>query len=167
MEIILGPPGTGKTTYLLEQMEHELDRGVPPDRIGFVSFTRRATQEAKDRAMAKFKLASNDLPWIRTLHSLCFRALGLNPSQVLEGRKLKEFGDWAGITTSGFTGMDEGSAFGYELGDRVLFLENLARVRGVSLREQYDAAYDKLDWNLVSHVSRSLAEYKQTRHLMD
>ena len=91
MEIILGPPGTGKTTYLLEQMEKELDRGITPDRIGFVSFTRRAAQEAKDRAKKKFKLGDKDLPWIRTLHSLCFRALGLSSAEVLEGKKLQEF----------------------------------------------------------------------------
>ncbi len=167
MEIVLGPPGTGKTTYLLEQMETELDRGVPPDRIGFVSFTKRAAQEAKDRAMIKFKLASKDLPWVRTLHSLCFRALGLNSSEVLEGKKLKEFGDWIGQPVSGFISMDEGTTFGFQTGDRCLFMDNLARVRGIPLRDQFDEDRDGLLWPLVESVSSGLEEFKRVRNLMD
>jgi ATP-dependent DNA helicase UvrD/PcrA len=166
-EIVLGPPGTGKTTYLLEQMEQELDRGIPPDRIGFVSFTRRAAQEAKDRAKAKFKLGEKDLPWVRTLHSLCFRALGLSSSEVLEGKKLKEFGDWAKIPISGFVSMDEGSVFGYQTGDRILFIDNLARVRNIPLREQYNESYDGIPWVMVETMSKRLADFKKTHSLMD
>lgn len=167
MDIVLGPPGTGKTTYLLEQMEQELDRGVPPDRIGFVSFTRRAAQEAKDRAKKKFKLADKDLPFVQTLHALCFKALGMHSSQVLEGSKLKEFGDWAGISVSGYVAMDEGATFGFQHGDRCLFMDNLARVRGIPLRQQYDEDDDGLLWNFVETTSRNLAEYKRAKHLMD
>ena len=46
MHIILGPPGTGKTTKLLTLVEEFMDRGVPPDRIGYFSFTRQAAIEA-------------------------------------------------------------------------------------------------------------------------
>ena len=167
MEIVLGPPGTGKTTYLLEQMEQELDRGVPPDRIGFVSFTRRAAQEAKDRAKIKFKLTDKDLPWVRTLHSLCFRALGLSSSEVLEGKKLTEFSKLVGHPVSNFVSLEEGGTFGFMTGDRILFMDNMARVRGVTLREQYDIDRDDLPWNSVDFFSRSLAEYKRVKGLMD
>ena len=34
MNIILGPPGTGKTTRLLTLVENYMEAGVPPDRIG-------------------------------------------------------------------------------------------------------------------------------------
>ena len=167
MEIILGPPGTGKTTYLLEQMEKELDRGTPPDRIGFVSFTRRAAQEAKDRAKKKFKLGDKDLPWIRTLHSLCFRALGLSSAEVLEGKKLQEFSEWIGQPISSFVSFEEGGMFGYETGDRCMFIDNLARVRGISLRDQFEESRDNIPWPLVERFSRGLAEFKRTRSLMD
>ena len=55
-KIIFGPPGTGKTTRLLEIVEQELRIGVPPDRIAYLAFTRKAAQEAVQRACTKFKL---------------------------------------------------------------------------------------------------------------
>jgi superfamily I DNA/RNA helicase len=166
-EIILGPPGTGKTTRLIRMVEEELAAGTEPDRIGYVSFTRKAADEARNRAVEKFKLPAKKFPWFRTIHSLCFHALGLTSAEVLEGSKLKEFGDWIGIEMSGFASMDEGGSFGYKTGDRCLFMENLARVRGIPLRQQYEQDSDNLPWNLVDRVSRGLAEYKKAKGLHD
>ncbi len=71
---VFGPPGSGKTTYLLNQVETELENGVSPARIGYFSFTRKAANEARDRAIAKFPHlnAKTDFPYFRTLHSLAF-----------------------------------------------------------------------------------------------
>ena len=41
-QIILGPPGTGKTSTLLGLLEEELDRGTCPEDIGFFTFTKQA-----------------------------------------------------------------------------------------------------------------------------
>ena len=57
MEIVLGPPGTGKTTKLLALVEEYLSSGVPPDKIGYFAFTRRAADEAITRAAKKFNLS--------------------------------------------------------------------------------------------------------------
>ena len=68
---IFGPPGTGKTTTLLNMVEEALSNGTSPNTIAFLAFTRKAANEAKERAAVRFNLdPENDLPYFRTLHSL-------------------------------------------------------------------------------------------------
>ena len=50
MNIILGPPGTGKTSTLLSLVEEYIDKGISPNKIGYFAFTNRAANEAKERA---------------------------------------------------------------------------------------------------------------------
>ena len=168
-EIIIGPPGTGKTTTLLNMVEEELAAKTQPEHIGFVTFTRKGATEARDRAIAKFNLDKDQFLWFRTLHSLCFRALGMTSADVLEGQKMKEFAEWIGvpITTKGRTEEDEGRLFGNERGDRILQMEHKARVRNVSLREQYDSDSDDLSWWEVERVAHGLQEYKRAHTLYD
>ena len=90
--LTLGPPGTGKTTRLLEQLERELE-SCGPASIAVVTFTRAARAEARDRAVQKLNLDPADLPWIRTIHSAAFRLLGLGKEDVLTPKHWREFED--------------------------------------------------------------------------
>src|SRR6478672_9847062 len=48
--LIIAGAGTGKTRTLVYRVAHLIDRGVNPDRILLLTFTRRASQEMLARA---------------------------------------------------------------------------------------------------------------------
>lgn len=166
-KIILGPPGTGKTTRLLGMVEESLARGVEPEKIGYFSFTKKAAGEAVDRAMKRFGLERERLRYFRTLHSMCFNSLGLSNGDVFEGRKLIEFGHWLGVDLSEMRHSEDGLLLGYTPGDRAIFMENLARVRMMDLETMYNEQHDELPWSFVSRVARGLAAYKERYRLLD
>ena len=91
--VILGPPGTGKTTRLLDLLGDELGRGTAPARIAFVSFTKAARLEAAGRVERQFGLGKDDLPWLRTIHSAAYRLLDVRKGQLMTRRAWREFAE--------------------------------------------------------------------------
>src|ERR671919_99332 len=92
--ILLGPPGTGKTETLVRELQKVLKAGTSPERIAFVSFSRRAVEEAKRRAK---EVSDAQFPYFRTIHSLAYKVLGLSRGDVLSKEQLLDFGEQIGL----------------------------------------------------------------------
>ena len=83
--IILGPPGTGKTTTLLNLGDEFIQDGVRQKQIGYFSFTKKAETEAATRADEKSSQdIDKELTYVRTIHSYAFNQHGLPKEKLLE-----------------------------------------------------------------------------------
>lgn len=88
--LVLGGPGTGKTEAMIARVSAALKAGVRPDQVAFVAFSKAAAEEAAARAGEALSLSRRELPHFRTLHSLCFKELGLRRGDVVEGASARE-----------------------------------------------------------------------------
>ena len=166
-QVILGPPGTGKTSTLLGLIEDELQNGTQPEGIGFFTFTKKAVTEGKQRAMAKFNISDRDLPFFRTLHSLAFRQLGLTRESVVSNTDIKDLNEKLNLRLTGRTTTDDGHLFGMTHDDRLAFIENLARMRNIPLEQQWHEVEDAVGWFELERFARGLQLFKEDRLLVD
>lgn len=163
--LILGGPGSGKTHRLLGVMEAAIKRGLPPNRIAFVSFTNAAADEAKDRACKKFGFIPSDLPNFRTLHSLAYRELMLKRNEVITETHLKEFGELIGELFTGETHPDA-PAQGRNA-DPLLTLLHYARATQQSLRKAWEDHGGMIEWYRFLRFADAYTAYKLDLDLLD
>ena len=163
-KIVLGGPGVGKTHSLLARVEEALRAGVPPTRIAFVAFTRAAAEEAKSRAKTRFNLADKDLPYFRTLHSLCFRELGTSRSDILMMEGLEEFAEIVSEELTGHASPDSPPSLP---GDRMLAVDELSRTMRIPLKEAWNRIGEDLEWYRTKRFSEAFRIYKTERGFLD
>ncbi len=66
---LLAGAGTGKTMVVIEKLKRIFDKGINPENVLVLSFTRKSALELKDR------LNILDPPLITTFHGFCYREL--------------------------------------------------------------------------------------------
>jgi DNA helicase II / ATP-dependent DNA helicase PcrA len=164
---IYGPPGTGKTTRMLELFEQEL-KTVKPTRVGFMTFTRSARIEALSRA----SLTEDDLPFVKTIHAVCYRMLAVSQDQMIRPKQLKEFGKSIGVELSGTNpdnfSLDALTALQQATkADRLLQLNHLGRHRRINLKEAMKDAPTDIDWHFAKWFTESYRQWKTSQGLYD
>ena len=167
---VIGPPGTGKTRRLLNQVHKYVQKGIPLDQIGYFAFTRKAAGEARDRFLQKnTHLTKKDIKYFQTLHSLAFNNLGLKEENVMQEGNYKAIGETCGIQiryaayeTNNFNGIFSASS-------EYLNLINLARVKQISTEKQFDLN-EHLTWiarDKLIAIEKEINNYKKTHGLID
>ena len=166
---IFGPPGTGKTTTLLNMVDEALAKGIPPSRIAFLAFTRKAAHEARDRAASRFGLdPTTDLTYFRTLHSLAYRLLAVKDSQLMRKTNYLELGDAIGYVLSGNnTVIEDEEQRSRNVEHPILSLINLARLTRQPLRQTYNESEIDHTWLEVNYVAEAYQTYKERDDLRD
>ena len=167
---VVGPPGTGKTRRLLNEVHKYVQKGTSHDRIGYFAFTRKAAGEARDRFLAKnLDLTKKDIKYFQTLHSLAFNNLGLKEENVMQEGNYLAIGETSGIQikyasyeTNNFNGI-------FSSNSEYLSLINLARVRQITAEQQFNRN-EHLSWiskNKLIGIEKEINNYKNAHNLID
>lgn len=143
-KVIFGPPGTGKTRSIIELTRAHLDQD-PSHMVLFCSHTKAAAQTAVQRWGALTGRME-----ISTIHSHCFKQLGLSRAQTVDDAKLKFFVQQFGMD------LEEGS-------DARAYLEcvDMATGRGIPLPEAYNKSNRPGTVGHFLAFARSYLQWKQ------
>lgn len=180
-KILIGNPGCGKTTALIQLMMEEVKKGVPLQKIGFGSFSVAAIDEAKMRALEALisaqKISENskgftkELSNFKTLHAMAFRLLGLSPDNLMNDFKMADFGRLVGLTFSSINndGNDPTKRTLLQrqtLGDKILHIISVANLYDKSIRDYVATIADQIPANVsVAYIEDIASRYRDFKIL--
>lgn len=118
LNLLIGPPGTGKTEFDLRVIEAWLKGGASREQVAYFTFMKAAAADGA-RRMGVEPGEARGL-WFRTLHSACFRILKLERSSVVSPAWLRAFGKKIGIPMEG---EEEGRGDVEEVAELILLLK--------------------------------------------
>ena len=167
---VVGPPGTGKTRRLLNEVQRYANKGIKLNKIGYFAFTRKAANEARDRFLKiRTDLTKKDVKYFQTLHSLAFNRLGLKEENVMQELNYKAIGETCGIQiryasyeTNNWNGI-------FSSNSEYLTMINLARVRQISVTDQLDRNehLSRIERDKLEAIEKEINNYKKVYCLID
>ena len=170
-KLIFGPPGCGKTYTLINVVRDALKKGTPPDKIGFVSFSRKSVEEARSRVAAELNLTEEDTPWFRTLHSTGFQWLGFKKEQVMSKYDYRNIGNEVGLVFDNNTARNSQDGLisvSAREGNKYLEIIHRSIMRCVSLEEQLTDTEDyTLHWSLLKKLDAVYNNFKKENDKVD
>ena len=167
---VIGPPGTGKTRRLLNEVHKYVKNGTPLNKIGYFAFTRKAAREARDRYLdVNTHLTKKDIKYFQTLHSLAFNCLGLKEENVMQDLNYKAIGEKCGIQVK-YAAYEANSWNGiFSSSSEYLTLINLARSKQITALEQFDRNehLGKVERQKIDAIAKEIKDYKKVYGLID
>jgi len=154
----------------MQILKRELEGGTDPQKIGFVSFSRKAIAEAKERAASVLNLTDKDMPYFRTLHSMGFHWLGVKKEEVINAYDLKQLSVKMGMAfdTRELVSDDGVMQLSAKEGNKYLTMINRAAMRMVSLEQEYNDVGDhNIKWPLLKKLETVYTSYKEESGKID
>jgi len=134
---------------------------VQPHEIAYVSFTRKAADEAAHRAAKRFGLEREDLPHFRTIHSMAFRETGTRQGDIMQRADYRHIAGLLGVTFTGYVDPADGPALPSREGDLALQWLDYARATLQPLKQVWQRSGEAVEWPLVKLFADTVAAYKQ------
>ena len=157
VQCVLGPPGTGKSTYLVGVLRDLTSNGYALNDITFVSHTNAAANEI----LSRLQLPRADK--VCTLHALCFRLQEMNAASVVSHRALAQFEEIVNVPISGRKAEDDGQ----EVGDMYLDVINFARNKMIGYDEAYYVSDRPGTYVQFQYFHQSYEQWKESIWVID
>ncbi len=165
-EIILGPPGTGKTTELLNILDKTL-KSFPPETISFISFTRKAANEAAFRVCERFQMEREQIPLFRTMHSIAYEYLNMKGNRIVSTKDYFKIAKQAGTFISfSDKSNDRANPEGMAPGNKMLAIISRANNNEIDLKEAWEDL-GGIDWPQLETFAKIYLEYKRETGKLD
>jgi hypothetical protein len=159
---VFGPPGTGKTTLMLQYVSAQLDAGVLPENIAFISFSNAGANAAKKKVSDKLPgYGAIDFPNFSTMHSLATKIGGGLGKTLCQEEHWKAF-DKTIICYNEWTEVNDTSSIVVRFKHPVLDMNSLAISRRTSFAIEYDQSLVS-DPRAKRAINESLSHYFDKR----
>jgi len=155
--VVIGPPGTGKTTFILNKIEEYIQQEVKIDEIAFFSFSNKAVDEAKQRAADRFKIPANQLENFSTLHSFALRQMSLTREYIMSKN------DWRNISNVlriNINVSNDDDSFFNSYDEKYIHLIEKAKRRDISLDDAWATFAQDIVKHKLDYIAKGLQEYK-------